>query len=66
MRGYTDRRGYAGDAQECDVQLQGGLSESADFADQAENAALREWQLQGNQMVLSLDQSNAAPKKISD
>jgi len=58
LRGHTDRRGYAGDAQERDVQLQSSLSESADFADQTENAALRGWQLQGDQMVLSLDQSN--------
>lgn len=58
MRGDTDRCRHAGNAQERDIQLQSGLFESADSSDQTENAVVRRWQLQGEQVVLSLDESN--------
>lgn len=48
------RRWHAHTAQECSLQLQGDFLQQKDFADQAEDAFGKRWQLQGTEMVFSL------------
>lgn len=55
LREHPGWRGHARDAQERYVQLQSGVSESADLTDQTEDAPVRGRQLPGKQMVLALD-----------